>query len=160
MVIDADGFRSNVGIILVNRSGRLFWARRVGQKDAWQFPQGGMKEGETLEEALYRELGEEIGLTRDDVEILACTADWVRYRLPKRYIRYHSKPLCIGQKQRWFLLQLISDEKQLHLDQSETPEFDDFRWVDYWYPLDAVVPFKRSVYRQALEEFFPVLNNE
>src|SRR5690606_35697365 len=97
-VIDNDGFRPNVGIILTNDQGQLLWARRVGGQDAWQFPQGGINPHETAEQALYRELHEEIGLLPHDVDILACTRGWLRYRLPTRLVRHNSLPLCVGQK--------------------------------------------------------------
>ena len=115
-MIDKDGFRANVGIMVVNDHGQLLWARRVGGKDAWQFPQGGINRGESPRDALYRELEEEIGLTADAVEVLASTRGWLRYRLPKRYVRKGQKPLCIGQKQKWFLLRLTSDEAAIKLD--------------------------------------------
>src|SRR6185312_6188238 len=102
-MIDEEGFRPNVGIIIVNKEGRLLWARRVKQ-NAWQFPQGGIHENETPEEALYRELHEELGLEKSDVEQIACTRGWLEYRLPQRYLRPHIQPLCIGQTQRWYLL--------------------------------------------------------
>lgn len=157
-MIDADGYRANVGIILVNQAGQLFWAKRIGQKNAWQFPQGGVDGSESTESAMYRELKEEVGLNRDDVELLSCTPDWLRYSLPKKYIRYHSKPLCIGQKQKWYLLRLVSPESNVKLDCSSKPEFDRYRWVNYWYPLKDVVPFKRRVYRLALKEFAAIVN--
>ncbi|MDX1318807.1 MAG: RNA pyrophosphohydrolase [Oceanospirillum sp.] len=150
-MIDADGYRPNVGIILTNQYGQLLWARRVGQ-DAWQFPQGGIKEHETPEEALYRELKEEIGLEADDVHILGRTRGWLRYRLPRKMIRRHSKPLCVGQKQKWYLLQLRCGENSICVDHTPSPEFDRWRWVSYWYPLGQVVSFKREVYRRALKE--------
>lgn len=155
-VIDSEGFRANVGIILSNAEGKLLWARRCGQ-DAWQFPQGGIQIDETPEQALFRELREEVGLGPDDVEIIGCTRGWLRYRLPKRYIRRHSRPLCIGQKQRWFLLRLVAPETQVRLDLTDTPEFEDWRWVQYWYPLDQIVFFKRRVYERALNELAPLL---
>ena len=150
-VIDADGFRPNVGIILANDQGRLLWARRVKQ-DAWQFPQGGIGSGESPEEALYRELEEEVGLTPDTVNVVACTRGWLRYRLPKRYIRKGQQPLCIGQKQKWFLLQMLADDSAVIVDGHAKPEFDHWRWVNYWYPLTQVISFKREVYRSALKE--------
>ena len=104
-VIDTDGFRLNVGIILSNKEGKLFWARRIGQ-NAWQFPQGGIKQYETPEEALYRELMEEVGLCEYHVNVIGCTKEWLRYRLPKRLIRQDIAPICIGQKQLWYLLRL------------------------------------------------------
>ena len=150
-MIDADGFRPNVGIIIANDNGRVLWARRVGQ-DAWQFPQGGIAEGESPEQALYRELHEEVGLTPEAVRVVASTRGWLRYRLPKRYLRKGQKPLCIGQKQKWFLLHLQSDDSAVQVDQHNKPEFDRWEWVSYWYPLSQVIAFKREVYRSALKE--------
>ncbi len=150
-MIDSQGYRANVGIILCNREGRLLWARRLGQ-DSWQFPQGGIKRNESPEEALYRELHEEIGLEPQHVELIGCTQGWLRYRLPKRYIRFHSKPVCIGQKQRWYMLRLLAEDEVVSLDKSEKPEFDEWRWVDYWLPLQEIVFFKRRVYEKALQE--------
>ncbi len=155
-MIDRDGFRPNVGIILCNHERRLFWGRRVGQ-DAWQFPQGGIKHDETPEQAMYRELREEVGLKPDQVEILGVTRDWLRYRLPDRFIRRHCNPLCIGQKQRWFMLRVLCNESDFCLDWSEKPEFDHWRWVRYWYPADRVVYFKRGVYSRALRELAPLV---
>lgn len=151
-MIDADGFRPNVGIILTNSQGQLLWARRVGGHDAWQFPQGGIRQDEHPEAALYRELTEEVGLEQKDVEIIGCTRGWLRYRLPRQLIRHQSKPLCIGQKQKWFLLRMASPDQNIRLDLHETAEFDHWRWVSYWYPLSKVVSFKRDVYRRALKE--------
>ena len=154
--IDSEGYRANVGIILANDAGKLLLAGRVGSK-GWQFPQGGMHDRETAEEAMFRELHEEVGLEASDVDLLASTEDWLRYRLPKKYLRRGSKPLCIGQKQRWFLLRLCSDEERLRFDRSETPEFDRWRWVDFWRPVNEVIYFKRRVYAQALHELGPHL---
>jgi len=152
-VIDSDGFRPNVGIILTNTAGQLLWARRVGGQDAWQFPQGGINNSESPEDALYRELHEEVGLRPHDVKLLAATRGWLRYRLPERLVRHNSHPLCVGQKQRWFLLQLLSDDNRVRLNNDvDRPEFDEWRWVSYWYPLGKVVAFKRDVYRRALKE--------
>lgn len=142
--------------MLCNRDGKLLWARRIGQ-DAWQFPQGGIKRYETPEQALYRELGEELGLKPEHVQIVGCTRGWLRYRLPRRLIRHGHKPLCIGQKQRWFLLRLIGSEGDVRLDLSDRPEFDRWCWVPYWYPLRQVVSFKRKVYERALHELKPLL---
>ncbi|NOX27372.1 MAG: RNA pyrophosphohydrolase [Gammaproteobacteria bacterium] len=155
-MIDKDGFRYNVGIILANDKGKLFWGRRIGQ-DAWQFPQGGMRRDETHEQAMYRELEEEIGLQPEHVEVLGVTKDWLRYRLPQRLIRHDSKPTCVGQRQIWYLLRLVGSENDLRLDFSEKPEFDGWRWVQYWYPVTRVVPFKRKVYKKALSLLKPHL---
>lgn len=155
-MVDSDGFRPNVGIMLANSRGELLWARRVGGMDAWQFPQGGIRRDELPEEALFRELNEEVGLSQTDVRILGCTRNWLRYHLPPRLIRRHQDPLCIGQKQKWFLLQMLVDDSCIRFDNSsEPPEFDRWQWVSYWYPLTRVVAFKREVYRSALKELAP-----
>jgi putative (di)nucleoside polyphosphate hydrolase len=157
-MIDTDGYRPNVGIILANTEGKVLWARRVGNQDAWQFPQGGIQHGEEPEAALYRELKEEVGLQPADVSILACTQGWLRYRLPERLIRPRADgQLCIGQKQKWFFLRLRAADDKVRLDNNgdEAPEFDHWEWVSYWYPVDKVVSFKRDVYRKALKELAP-----
>ena len=150
-MIDSDGFRLNVGIILANRNAEVLWARRIGQ-NSWQFPQGGVKLNETPEDAMFRELHEEIGLHQTDVEIVASTKSWLRYRLPKKMIRHHSHPVCVGQKQKWYLLRMLSDDSSVSMCASSSPEFDDWKWVSYWYPLGQVVSFKREVYRRAMKE--------
>ncbi len=127
------------------------WARRIGQ-DAWQFPQGGIGEDENTDEAMFRELWEETGLKQSDVNLLASTNSWLRYKLPRRFIRKNSSPRCIGQKQKWFLLELLADEKEFNLKASGKPEFDHWKWVDYWHPVENVVFFKRRVYQCALAQ--------
>ncbi|MGB0495271.1 MAG: RNA pyrophosphohydrolase [Kangiellaceae bacterium] len=153
-MIDSEGFRSNVGIMVCNDFGKLLWTRRIGQ-NSWQFAQGGVDPGESAEQAMFRELTEEIGLEEKDVKILGVTKEWLKYRLPNRYIRQDSRPLCIGQKQKWFMLKLTSHESKIHFDATGHPEFDHFMWVSYWYPLRQVIAFKRDVYRQALVELLP-----
>lgn len=150
-MIDVDGYRPNVGLIIFNDEGKLLWAKRVGQ-DAWQFPQGGILRHEKPESAALRELREEVGLDPADVEVVASTARWLRYKLPSHLVRQKSFPVCIGQKQRWFLLKLLGDAGRIRFDLSIKPEFDDIRWIDYWDAADQVVSFKRDVYRRALEE--------
>jgi putative (di)nucleoside polyphosphate hydrolase len=152
-LIDSEGFRLNVGIVLMNEERKLLWARRFGSQNAWQFPQGGIQENETPVDAMYRELQEELGLMPESVELVAESQRWLGYRLPKAFRRYHSKPLCIGQKQKWFLLRLIDAEEKIKLDHSDSPEFDCWRWVDYWYPESHIIQFKRAVYRSVLKEF-------
>jgi putative (di)nucleoside polyphosphate hydrolase len=156
-VIDSDGFRPNVGIMLANDRGQLLWARRVGGHDAWQFPQGGIDAGESPEQALYRELHEEVGLRRESVEVLGSTRGWLRYRLPQRFIREGQSPLCIGQKQKWFLLRMLEEDTAVQLDLNDKPEFDRWQWVSYWYPLNQIISFKREVYRRAMKELAPPL---
>ncbi len=156
--IDADGFRANVGIILANEDNRLFWARRAGM-DAWQFPQGGIRPRESAEVAMYRELREETGLLPEHVRIIGSTREWLKYELPQRFIRRNSRPVCRGQKQRWFLLRLVVDEDSVRLDLTDSPEFDHWCWIDFWEPVDRVVEFKRKVYRQALAELEQLLRS-
>jgi len=106
---------------------------------------------------MYRELFEETGLLAEHVEIIGKTRKWLRYRLPKRMIRRNKFPVCIGQKQIWFVLRLVGGEENVNLSAVERPEFDGWRWVDYWYPMNEVVFFKRNVYRKALSELEPLL---
>lgn len=155
-MIDAQGYRANVGIILSNVEGRLFWGKRKGM-NAWQFPQGGIKRNESTEKAMYRELQEETGLESSHVEIIGITRKWLRYKLPRRYVRYNRTPVCIGQKQKWYLLRLLVDEGKVDLARSHAPEFDNWCWIDFWKPATEVVGFKRQVYCRALGYFEPML---
>ena len=148
-IIDPDGFRANVGIVLL-RGTEVFLGRRTGGK-GWQFPQGGLRSGESLEQALFRELDEEIGVPQSAVQIVGQTERWLRYRLPPRYVRRNQQPLCTGQKQRWFLLRLTG-EPQFDFGRTSEPEFDEWRWVPYWEPVREVIFFKRAVYIRALTE--------
>lgn len=152
MVVDKAGYRLNVGIVLANAQGHVFWGRRIGH-DAWQFPQGGLRPNETVRQAMFRELKEEIGLDPADVDIIGVTKRWLKYRLPKQYLRKHTSPVVIGQKQKWFLLKLVCNEQKIRLDLCESPEFDSWRWVDTSIPAEEVIYFKRHVYRLALREF-------
>jgi len=153
--IDEDGFRANVGIILIDGAGRVLIAGRRG-RGGWQFPQGGIQPDEPVETAMYRELHEEVGIEPSDVDVAGTTEGWLRYRLPERFIRREKKPLCIGQKQRWFLLHLTGAAERVRFDCSAEPEFDRVRWVDYWRPVKEVVYFKRPVYVRALQELGPL----
>ena len=150
-MIDEDGYRLNVGIIIANKQGKLFWGKRIHQ-EAWQFPQGGIREHETPQQAVFRELREEVGLSPSDVRVLGKTEEWLRYDLPKHLIRHYSQPVCVGQKQLWFLLGLESEDAAIDLARHAMPEFEKWIWVDYWYPVQEVVSFKKSVYHQALTE--------
>lgn len=155
-MIDKEGYRANVGIILCNAQDQVLWAQRR-QHNSWQFPQGGVEPDETPEQAMYRELGEEVGLEPKHVEILGVTSDWLRYRLPKQYIRSGNDPVCIGQKQHWFLMRFKGKEADVRLDCQSPPEFESWRWVDYWQPAQEIVFFKREVYQLALHELAPIL---
>jgi putative (di)nucleoside polyphosphate hydrolase len=150
-VIDRDGYRPNVGIVLCNSRNEVFWGKRV-REHSWQFPQGGIKPGETPEFAMYRELREEVGLNAEHVRILGRTRDWLRYDVPDQWIRRDWRGNYRGQKQIWFLLRMVGRDCDVCLRASEKPEFDAWRWSDYWVPMESVVDFKRDVYQKALNE--------
>ena len=150
-MIDSEGYRANVAMVIVNRHGKVFWGRRLRQQ-SWQFPQGGINPGETALAAMYRELYEEVGLRPKDVEVVASTRGWLRYKIPSHLVR-STQPTCIGQKQKWFLLRLLSDDSAINLSTMPKSEFSGWKWVSYWYPARRVVDFKQQVYQRALERF-------
>jgi len=156
-MLDKEGYRPNVGIILANAQNEVFWGKRVRQH-AWQFPQGGIKRGESPAQAMFRELEEEIGLRPDHVRILGRTREWLRYEVPQQWVRRDWRGTYRGQKQIWFLLRLVGRDCDVKLRGSGHPEFDAWRWNEYWVPLDHVIEFKRDVYRQALSELRRFLN--
>ncbi|MBT8506618.1 RNA pyrophosphohydrolase [Coxiella-like endosymbiont of Rhipicephalus sanguineus] len=140
-------------MVLVNQQEKVFWGRRVGDLNAWQFPQGGLLPNETPYEAMVRELKEEIGLTVSEIVYAAETRSWYRYRLSPRFIVMKMVGV-IGQRQKWFLLRLVGDDDCISLIHLSQPEFDQWCWVEYWYPVNHVVKFKRAIYRRVLKEFF------
>ena len=156
-MLDREGFRPNVGIILLNHQNEVWWGKRV-REHSWQFPQGGIKHGETPEQAMYRELQEEVGLLAEHVKIVGRTRDWLRYEVPDHFIKREVRGHYRGQKQIWFLLRMIGRDCDVNLRHSEHPEFDSWRWHDYWVPMDAVIEFKRDVYMRALQELSRFIN--
>ncbi|WP_439892207.1 RNA pyrophosphohydrolase [Ralstonia sp. 25C] len=150
-MLDREGFRPNVGIILINARNEVFWGKRIGEH-SWQFPQGGIKYGETPEQAMFRELHEEVGLLPEHVRIVGRTRDWLRYEVPDKFIRREIRGHYRGQKQIWFLLRMVGRDCDIQLRATEHPEFDAWRWSQYWVPLEAVIEFKREVYQLALSE--------
>ena len=159
-VIDKNGYRANVGIVLMNQHKELFFAKRRYQS-GWQFPQGGIKLGETPENAMYRELLEEIGLTKNDTELLSESSHWYEYKIPKKHLRKskQGKPFVIGQKQKWFLLKLMGSDETISLTyNSKFQEFDSWKWVDPALPAKQVIGFKQQVYEQVLTEFQTFFN--
>ncbi len=151
-----NGYRINVGMVIANQQNRLFWGCRQLCRQAWQFPQGGVVQGESLRQALYREMLEEVGLLRHDVDCLAKTRDWYKYDIPPAYQR-SDRAACVGQQQKWFLLRLNTHDSAINLAASSKPEFETWRWVDYWEAVDSVASFKREIYKAVLEEFAPIL---
>jgi putative (di)nucleoside polyphosphate hydrolase len=150
-MLDREGFRPNVGIILLNQRNQVFWGKRI-RTHSWQFPQGGIKHGESPEQAMFRELHEEVGLMPEHVRIIARTRDWLRYEVPSHFVRKEARGHYKGQKQIWFLLQLTGRDTDMNLRASSHPEFDAWRWHEYWVPLETVIEFKRGVYEMALSE--------
>jgi putative (di)nucleoside polyphosphate hydrolase len=150
-VIDKRGYRVCVGMIVANTENKLFLGKRIGHSSGWQFPQGGLHSYETLKEAMYRELWEELGLKSEDVEILGISRQWIYYKIPP-HLRRHNAPICIGQRQKWFLLRLIGGDEKICFTRSDSPEFAGWEWVDYWEPVNKVIYFKRHVYKLALRE--------
>ena len=150
-MIDRDGYRPNVAIVLCNAKNEVFWGKRI-KEHAWQFPQGGINKGESPEQAMFRELHEEVGLQPEHVRILGRTREWLRYDVPKSWIRREWRTAYRGQKQIWFLLRLTGRDSDMNLRATDHPEFDAWRWNEYWVPLDVVIEFKRGVYEMALTE--------
>ena len=157
-MIDKDGYRKNIGIILCNSKNELLICKRI-KENSWQFPQGGFEKNESSENAMFRELFEEIGLQKNDIAILGKTKKWLKYDLPKKYQRKTNNQLCVGQKQIWFLLRLISNDQSINLCTSKNPEFDAWDWVSEKKPLEIVISFKKNVYVKALNELLPIIKN-
>ena len=157
-MIDKDGYRLNVGVVLLGKDNQVFWGRRKGES-SWQFPQGGLYENEEIEVAMFRELNEELGLDPWHVKILGRTSDWLYYDVPSTYNRSHNK-IYRGQKQIWYLLKLIGKDHDINVKFHKEQEFDAWRWVDYWEPIDLVIDFKQEVYRKSLNELKQFLPQE
>ena len=154
-VIDREGFRPNVGIVVCNDRDQVLWGRRINGRDSWQFPQGGIDEGETPEEALYRELYEETGLERDKIEILDKSKKWLVYHIPHVFQR--SKKRYDGAMQKWFLLKITGSDSDVNLNATGHAEFDAWKWGDKKTAIKSVIKFKRKVYESILDEFSETL---
>jgi putative (di)nucleoside polyphosphate hydrolase len=152
--MNVKSYRKNVGLIVLDRNNQLLVCRRKGKK-TWQFPQGGIDVGESNTQAAYRELFEEVGIKRNQVNILQKSKHWYHYDLPDKY-RPRPKSLknFKGQIQKWYMLQ-ANTNLEINLLNEIPQEFVEFKWSTYWYCLSCVVPFKRDVYRNVLTEFLP-----
>ena len=157
-MIDEDGYRPNVASVIINKDNKVLWAKRVNE-DNWQFPQGGIQNGETPEEAMYREVHEEVGLRKNNFEILGRSADWLRYDVPERFVNSYWQGKYRGQKQIWFLLKFIGSDDLINLNLHDSPEFDDWKWENFWHPLENVVNFKKNVYSAALNELWKFIED-
>jgi putative (di)nucleoside polyphosphate hydrolase len=151
-MIDKDGYRPNVGIVICNARNEVFWGKRVRQ-NSWQFPQGGIKHGESPEQAMYRELMEEVGLAQEHVRILGRTRNWMRYDVPRDWMKRDWRGHYRGQKQIWFLLRLLGRIASVRLRASRTiPNSMPGAGMITGRRRKPMVEFKREVYRTALSE--------
>lgn len=148
-------YRPCVGIMLVNASGLVFVGKRIDNKegDAWQMPQGGIDEGEELHPAALRELAEETGVCAELVTIIAESRDEHFYDLPDELLGRLWGGKYRGQRQKWLLLRFAGEDADIQIDAHEHPEFNEWRWVEPELLPDLIVPFKKRVYRQIVEEF-------
>lgn len=153
-------YRPNVGLMVLNAQGHVFTGQRLDYPSAaWQMPQGGIDKGEDPREAAFRELREETGISPEMVEILAETSDWISYDFPAELAKKLWKGGYRGQMQRWFLMRFSGLDSLINIE-TEEPEFSAWRWMSPEELLDNIVPFKRSVYEQVLEEFREYLEPE
>lgn len=144
-------YRSGVGIMLINREGRVFVAKRIDTvSEAWQMPQGGIDEGESPTDCAWRELKEEIGT--DKAELLAESDDWMTYDLPDDLIPKIWGGRYRGQKQKWFAMRFTGTDADINIE-TEHPEFSEWQWLEMQKLPDIIVPFKRVLYQRLVEEF-------
>tara|TARA_Y100000992_G_scaffold289792_1_gene244669 strand:- start:328 stop:798 length:471 start_codon:yes stop_codon:yes gene_type:complete len=151
MKANNEGYRPNVAMVVINSMNKVLICRRKNTR-TWQFPQGGIDNGEDIKKAMYRELSEEVGLSKADVILVGESEGTITYEIPKTI---RSKVLggkFKGQEQKWFLLKLKKDNSEIKLDNEAFPEFDKYEWVSFWQPLNRIVDFKREAYREALSE--------
>lgn len=151
MKASKEGYRPNVAMVVLNSKNKVLICRRTNTK-TWQFPQGGVDNNENLEKAMYRELLEEVGLRKDDVQYIGESDDTIIYDIPKTIRSNVLGGKFKGQEQKWFLLRIKNDDHEIRLDYEAFPEFDTFEWVSFWQPIDRIVDFKREAYRKALSE--------
>ena len=157
--MDKKNYRKGVGMIVMNNDGRFWLGKRIGT-DTWQFPQGGIDNGESPIEAAKREIFEEVGIKPSKIKVLGKIKDWVKYEIPKELAKKSFKKKgIVGQKQKWFIFK-IKSEACISFVNDPDNEFDDFAWVSYWRPIALIVSFKKEVYRNVLAELLPIYFNE
>ena len=146
-------YRSNVGIMMVNEKGYVFVGQRLdNNQNAWQMPQGGIDAGEDPETAAYRELLEETGVKKQDLQFVASSSQWLSYDLPEDLIPILWNGKFRGQKQKWFLFKFLGEDRNINIE-TEHPEFSKWKWISKENLLKEIVPFKKSVYENVLKEF-------
>jgi putative (di)nucleoside polyphosphate hydrolase len=154
---DLSLYRPNVGVVLFHNDGRVWYGRRANTPGPhnWQFPQGGVDDGEELEIAARRELAEETGVVSAD--LLAQTEQWIAYDFPADYGGTKQARGWRGQKQQWFAFRFTGEESEIDLEQHAEIEFDAWRWGRLDEAPGLIVPFKRQAYEQVVAAFAPLL---
>ena len=156
---EESNYRLNVGLIIVNTYGKVLICKRKNSNQ-WQFPQGGIDEGESPIEAAKREIFEEVGIKPSKIKVLGKIKDWVKYEIPKELAKKSFKKKgIVGQKQKWFIFKIKSEACITFVNDPDN-EFDDFAWVSYWRPIALIISFKKEVYRNVLAELLPIYFNE
>lgn len=148
-------YRKGVGIMLINKDCKVFVGQRVKESsEAWQMPQGGIDEGENSDEALMRELLEEVGT--NNIEIIYSSTNWYTYNIPLEFVPKWWGDKYIGQQQKWYLAKFLGNDSEININ-TESPEFVSWRWVDIDELPELIVSFKRELYQDIIKEFRPIL---
>jgi putative (di)nucleoside polyphosphate hydrolase len=156
MTFDPKLYRPGVGIMLINAARQIFVAQRADRMvDAWQMPQGGIDDGESPSDAVWRELMEEVGTQK--ARILCESTQWLYYDLPPDLQKKLWGGKYLGQRQKWFALEFTGDDSDIDITAHNHPEFSVWKWAAADQLLDIIVPFKRDVYAKVLHEFAPHL---
>lgn len=154
-------YRPCAGVMLLNARNKVFVGQRIDgerrYKDAWQMPQGGIDAGESPEAAAYRELEEETGIGAKKVELIARARKELTYDLPDELLGKVWKGRYCGQRQSWFLMRFTGKKSDIDLE-AHKPEFSAWKWVKPAKLPKLIVPFKRPLYEQLLEEFAEYLD--
>jgi putative (di)nucleoside polyphosphate hydrolase len=150
---DLSLYRPNVGVVLFDSRGRVWLGRRSKTEGPynWQFPQGGVDDGEDLQAAALRELQEETGVVT--VSLLDRTKDWMAYDFPEGWTGSKAQKGWRGQKQVWFAFRFEGDDREIDLNVHLPPEFDAWRWGRLEEAPDRVAPFKRQTYDHVVRAF-------
>lgn len=157
-IIDREAleYRPCVGLILFNNNNKIFVGERIDHKGAWQMPQGGIDEGETVTQAALRELKEEVGT--DKAEIIRISEQTLKYDLPDHLIRSLWNGRYRGQEQTWVALKFMGEDSDINIITHDPPEFSAWQWVNLRETPDLIVPFKRDLYREVITLFSDLIS--